>query len=168
MSASGTPARILAEAQAVLVYSTDRPVAGSFFRRGTYATSVFAALIPCHIRSLQPRPQLPVQWRDAALLGLGLLFLEPDRIGVPVDLRQTSPTRGEIPQVCGVSFGTAPVSAAPGVTTTSQTVTVQVTATLSFALASSTAPAGTQDRLQLNLSVPAPGPRRFDGEPDFR
>ncbi len=77
---------------------------------------------------------------------------------VIIEPGQTSPTRGEIPQVCGVNFGTTTVNAAPGVTTTSETVTVQVTATLSFAFASSTATAGTQDRLQLNLSVPAPAP----------
>jgi hypothetical protein len=68
----------------------------------------------------------------------------------------TSPTRGEIPQICGVKFGTVKVTASPGVTPVNQTVVVRVAAALSFAYSSYTATAGSDARIELDLSAPAP------------
>ena len=59
-----------------------------------------------------------------------------------------------MPNVCGVNFGSATVTALGGGLSSSQVV--QVTATLSFSPASSTMTTARQDRLTLSLSAPAP------------
>ena len=65
----------------------------------------------------------------------------------------TTPDR-RMPEVCGVNFGSATVTALGGGLSSSQVV--QVTAALSFAPASVTMTSTRQDRLTLNLSAPAP------------
>ncbi len=68
---------------------------------------------------------------------------------------ETTPDR-RAPQVCGVNFGSATVTASGDGLSSSQAVLVQVTATLSFAPASVTASTTMQTRLTLTLSAPAP------------
>ena len=83
--------------------------------------------------------------------------VNPILVFIPAGATQPAPRR--IPEVCGVNFGTATVTAPPGgvaLAPFTQTVVVQVTATLSFAPASVTVTAIRQARLTLNLSAPAP------------
>lgn len=69
----------------------------------------------------------------------------------------TTPSpNGRMPQVCGVKFGQATVTAAGGVLSSGQVVTVFVTATLSFAPPSVTMTTSMQERLTLTLSALAP------------
>jgi hypothetical protein len=73
---------------------------------------------------------------------------------VTIPAGATSPQKP--PQVCGVQFGTATVSASPGVTNTSQVVVVQVTATLSFARTNVMMTTANEAHVELLLTALAP------------
>ena len=77
-------------------------------------------------------------------------------IQVTITAGNTTPQRGQIPQICGVGFGFATVTASGATLSSGTTTTVYSTASLSFPTPSVTISAARPGRLTLNLSAPLP------------